>query len=113
MNFDIPPLYLGKRYHAQLFALLGVIGFVVNLMILFVAGSLMTKLEHKILSSFSVSTWVLLPPLWFFYEYFYYFPKYGNPSAGFERLKSVQDVSSKVWAAVAVVLAGIYSAKFS
>ena len=113
MNIKVEPLYLEKLRHGELFAVLGVVGFIVNLVILFAGGGFLEGKVHKIVSSFTVGAWVLLPPLWFFYEFFYYFPKHGNPAAGFERLKSVQEISSKVWAAVAVVLAGIYSAQFS
>ncbi|AKU23012.1 hypothetical protein MJ904_08100 [Massilia sp. MB5] len=113
MNIPVPQLYLGKRYHAELFAVLGVLGFLVNMLILFAGGVYLDKESYKLVSSLTVSAWVLLPPLWFFYEFFYYFPKHGNPAAGFDRLKAVQDVTSKVWAAVGLVLGAIYTVKFS
>lgn len=112
MAVPVQPLYTSKPRHGQLFAALGFIGFCANLAVLFLGQNQVDKETHKLLSQLTIGTWVLLPPLWFFYEFFYYFPANGNPLAGFERLKSVQEVSSKVWAAVAVVLAGIYSVRF-
>ena len=111
MKIHVEPLYPDRRYHGVLFGALGVVGFVANLLILFFGGEHLNTPTHKLVAQIAIGAWVLLPPLWFFYEFFYYFPENGNPEAGFERLKGVQDASSKVWAAVAVVLAGIYSAR--
>ena len=113
MAIKVDELYLEKKNHPQLFAVLGIVGFVANIAILFFGSQECDKSSHKLISQIAIGAWVLLPPLWFFYEYFYFFPAHGNPAAGFERLKGAQEVSSKVWAAVAVVLAALYTAKFS
>ena len=52
------------------------------------------------------------PPLWFFFEHFYYFPWYGNPALGkeaFSALSAAQSVTAKLWAAMAVVLGAMYT----
>lgn len=94
------PLYVTEPLpHAELFAGVAVIGFAVTL--LFVARG-QTYSFHRKLSQVLLALWVLGPPLWFFYEFFYYFPTYGNMAegAGYEKLKGAQDVTAKLWAAV-------------
>ena len=111
MAIPVEPLYENK-YHGQLFGVLGIVGFGANLLILFFGDQQLERSAWKLTSQIAIGAWVLLPALWFFYEFFYFFPKHGNSKAGFERLKGVQEASSKVWAAVALVLAGIYSVQF-
>src|SRR5688572_25987191 len=102
-----PDLYKDKN-HGPLFAALGVVGFVANLLVLFLGKEVFGDDRWKLFSQFSLGAWVLLPALWFFYEYFYFFPKHAKEGATYEQLKGVQDASAKVWVAVAAVLAGIY-----
>jgi hypothetical protein len=97
--------------HAPFFAILAVVGFISTLA--FVAFGEKRK-HHRSVSQLLLALWVLGPPLWFFYEHFYYFPAYGNMAdgAGFEKLKAAQDATSKLWAAFAVVLGALYNKKF-
>lgn len=112
MTISNAPLYASEPLpHAQIFAVVAVVGFVASL--LFVAkGERFAR--HKTISQVLLGLWVLGPPLWFFYEHFYYFPTYGNMAegAGFEKLKAAQDVTAKLWAAFAVVLGALYNKKF-
>lgn len=98
-------LYLEKSYHAGLFAVFGTI--------LFIATVLLINGDHKVLSQIAVALWTVGPPLWFFFEYFYHFPKYGNPEAGDGDLKAAQDVTAKVWAGFAVLLGVFYAIQYS
>lgn len=47
--------------------------------------------------------WVVVPPLWFFFEYQFLFKAYG-PGDAFEAFKYGQDVASKVWLGIAATL---------
>lgn len=50
--------------------------------------------------------WVVIPPLWFNFEYQFLFKKYG-PDEAFEAFKYGQDVASKVWLGIAAALTGL------
>ncbi|URI06151.1 hypothetical protein MW290_09445 [Aquincola tertiaricarbonis] len=52
--------------------------------------------------------WVLLPPLWFAFEYFVLFKTFG-PDDGFESLKHGQQLAAQVWLGIAAVLTVIAS----
>lgn len=47
--------------------------------------------------------WVVIPPLWFAFEYLFLFKTYGPPGS-FEAFKYAQDVASKVWLSIAAAL---------
>lgn len=107
------PLYLNAPFpHAGFFAAVAVLGFIVS--VIFMLKGEKTE-KNKAICQFLLALWVLGPPLWFFYEHFYYFPAYGNmdEAAGFGKLKAAQDVTAKVWAAITVVLGALYNKKFS
>lgn len=53
--------------------------------------------------------WVLGPPIWFWCDYFLIYRKYGDPDA-FDSFKHAQQISLAIWAAVALLLAGLASA---
>jgi len=71
------------------------------------------KNNNELICTILVSIWIILQPMWFFYEHFYHFPKNGNPAAGWDRLKEAQAVTSKVWIAFAVILSALLSGKFN
>jgi hypothetical protein len=50
--------------------------------------------------------WVVLPPLWFAFEYLYLF-KSSGPEGSFEAFKYAQDVGSKVWLGMAAALTAL------
>jgi hypothetical protein len=56
------------------------------------------------------AVWAVGPPSWFWYEYFYLFPKYGDPD-GFERLKYGQQVAVAIWAGVALAVFALLSSE--
>ena len=83
-------LYLNEPFdHARVFAVIAVLGFISSIFFILKGGKLLPPRHHKIVSQVLLGLWVLGPPLWFFYEYFYYFPSYGNMAegAGFGKLK--------------------------
>lgn len=47
--------------------------------------------------------WTLLPPLWFFFEWFVFFDNHGQRRA-VEALKTAQDLAGKFWGAVLTLL---------
>ena len=51
--------------------------------------------------------WVIGPPLWFFFEYFYFFDNWHNPKA-VDEFKYVEGLTSKCWASVLIILTIIY-----
>ena len=55
-----------------------------------------------------IATWAILPPSWFWYEYFYIYREYGKKGT-LELYKYGQQVSGAVWAGVLVVLFAIAS----
>lgn len=88
---------------AAIFAVVALVGFACT--ILFILKGTRFR-HHKTISQVLLALYVLRPPFWFFYEHFCYFPTYGNFEGGANTaaLKSAQDVTSKLWAAFAVVL---------
>jgi hypothetical protein len=61
-----------------------------------------------------VALWIILPPIWFWYEYFF-MPwdetGRGSQSENLERFKYGQDISSKIWIAVSTALLMLYFGK--
>lgn len=112
MNIEVPPLYSSSKYHPLLFGTLFVIGFLATSAVIFFGNSYFSCTVHKRLSQIVLALWGVGPPLWFFFEYFYYFPKHGNPTAGFSSLKDAQEVTSKLWAATAALLTVFYFISF-
>lgn len=112
MNNPPPLLYVEEPFrHAEIFAIVALVGFACTIVFILMG----TKFSHhKTISQLLLAMWVLGPPFWFFYEHLYYFPTYGNWKGGANmgKLKSAQDVTSKLWAAFAVVLGGLYNKKF-
>lgn len=59
----------------------------------------MSDLESKV----HLAIWTVVPPLWFFFEYFIWFDNH-NAADAVQRLKEAQDVASKLWGAVLAVM---------
>ena len=110
MAVVVPPLYLDPTIHVEVFATLAVVGSIASLAFMLMSKPESTLAKH--ISQLLLALWILGPPLWFFYEHFFFFPAHGNPVLGFTGLKGAQDVTSKVWAAIAVVLGAVYNKKF-
>jgi hypothetical protein len=49
------------------------------------------------------AAWAILPPVWFWYEYFYLFRVRGNPAA-FEQFRYGQQLAIAIWAGVGLAL---------
>jgi hypothetical protein len=112
MAVELPRLYPEKHYHAGLFAALAIVGFVATVLLIEVGAAYLSSSVHKRASQLALSVWSVGPPLWFFFEYFYYFPKFGNEKAGFTGLKTAQDLTAKVWAGIAILLGVLYALQF-
>jgi len=67
----------------------------------------------KVYQAMVLAGWTLLPPIWFWYEYFFLFaPAYLDiESKEFDRLKYGQDLSSKIWLAAVSLLLILYFSK--
>ena len=111
MAVHLEKLYLNNR-HEPLLIWIGSLSMATTLVTFFLGDKLFQHARWQFLCQVELALWALAPPFWFFYEYFYHFPKHGNPAAGFEKLKAAQDVSAKAWAAISLVLAAIYTARF-
>jgi hypothetical protein len=64
----------------------------------------------KIADAIVVVIWILVPPIWFWYEYFFIWrrlPPSPNPDA-WDEFKYAQDVSSKIWLAATSALLLLY-----
>jgi hypothetical protein len=55
--------------------------------------------------------WVIWPPLWFFYEYFWLYRAVGEPDS-FELFKHGQQVSVAIWAGISLTLSGLAASDF-
>ncbi|GAA0852822.1 hypothetical protein [Aliiglaciecola litoralis] len=67
--------------------------------------------EHKDMAYMIGTFWVIGPPVWFFIEYFFIFRRFGNPQAK-EELKRGQELASKIWAGVIIILTAIFTDTF-
>jgi hypothetical protein len=54
--------------------------------------------------------WAVLPPIWFWFEYFFLYQRYGEKD-GFEAFKYGQQISVAIWAAVTLSLAALASSE--
>jgi len=52
--------------------------------------------------------WLIGPPVWFWFDYFFIFKQYGDFKEHFEHFKYGQEVCAKVWAGVTVFLYAIH-----
>jgi len=70
------------------------------------------KCPVKVAEAIVLGLWVLLPPIWFWYEYFFLYkdiPKVEREKI--EEFKHGQDQSAKLWLALITVLLGLYFEK--
>jgi hypothetical protein len=67
--------------------------------------------EHELQALLIGGFWVVGPPVWFFIEHFYLFRNFGDPSQ-YDQFKREQELASKIWAGVIIVLAAIYTGSF-
>jgi hypothetical protein len=69
----------------------------------------------KIAQAILLGLWVLAPPIWFWYEYFFLYSTYTAPSGAakplLEEFKHGQDQSAKIWLALVTLLFGLYFGK--
>jgi len=104
-------LYLTRKTLIKWLGPGAVVGFALSVWFI-LQGQSMAGERYKVLCQAIGAIWVLAPPLWFNYEYVHYFPKHGNPKAGFTPLKASQDIAAKVWASFLVVLAALFTGVF-
>jgi hypothetical protein len=67
----------------------------------------------KIAETIILLCWTVLPPVWFWLEYYYVYkpPKDARPRDDFESFKYGQDISSKIWLSVVSALLILYFGK--
>lgn len=65
----------------------------------------------KVLQAILLGLWILLPPIWFWGEYFFLYQNPTNGSVPFDEFKHGQEQSAKIWLALITVLAGLYFGK--
>ena len=72
------------------------------------------KCPIKVGQALVLSMWVLGPPLWFWFEYFFLYRKMADNEIRkmkFDEYKHGVDVASKLWLALVTVLLGLYFGK--
>ena len=62
----------------------------------------------KVTQALILSAWIIVPPVWFFYEFYRYEP---TPERPFETFKYGQELCSKIWLALVTMLLGLYFGK--
>jgi hypothetical protein len=86
-------------------------GFVALLLGLFGFGDPLDSLHPiKVLQAALLAIWILGPPVWFWYEFFYLYKRARNPEE-WDRFKHGQEQSGKIWLALVTVLFGLYFGK--
>jgi hypothetical protein len=69
----------------------------------------------KIVQAVLLGVWVLAPPIWFWYEYYFLYSNYAPTSPAtkppLEEFKHGQDQSAKIWLALVTLLFGLYFGK--
>ena len=59
-----------------------------------------------------IGLWVLLPPIWFFFEFQYLHPNMMESTFELSRVKQAQDLGRNIWLSFVVVLAAIVGIKW-
>ena len=59
-----------------------------------------------------IGLWVLLPPIWFFFEFQYLHPNMLENTFEISRVKQAQDLGRNIWLSFVVVLAAIVGIKW-
>jgi len=108
MAVPAPRLYPGSARHVPTLALLSIGAFFLSICLVANIGSMAEPAFHRSLSRVLIALWGLLPPAWFLFEHFYFFPKFGDGAATFELLRARQSVLSKAWLAAVVTLGLLY-----
>jgi hypothetical protein len=67
--------------------------------------------EYELYALLIGGFWVVGPPVWFFIEHFYLFRRFGDPGQ-YDQLKREQELATKIWAGVIIVLAALYTGSF-
>jgi hypothetical protein len=69
--------------------------------------------EIKIQEAIILICWTVLPPIWFWFEYFFIYKPQSNapPKNDFDSFKYGQDLSSKIWISVVSALLVLYFGK--
>ena len=67
---------------------------------------------HRPLAYWLIGMWVLVPPIWFFFEFEFLHPLAHSDGDEFTRLKHAQDLASKIWVALVVALAAAMNIKW-
>jgi hypothetical protein len=81
---------------------LSVIGFVATLWVAYDAWA--TKVVLRLY--LTIGIWAVVPPVWFWIEYFFIYRRYGQPGT-LELFKYGQDVAKAIWAGVLAALVGL------
>ncbi len=58
---------------------------------------------------FVLGFWVIAPPVWFLFEYFYWPP---NGTDEVDKIKHLHDLARNIWVALVVILAAIMGVKW-
>ena len=59
-----------------------------------------------------IGLWVILPPIWFFFEFKHLHPNMAGDTFELSRVKQAQDLGRNIWLSFVVVLAAIIGIKW-
>jgi hypothetical protein len=65
----------------------------------------------KVAQAIVLGLWILLPPIWFWFEYFFLYKDKTASGVELEAFRHGQDQSAKIWLALVTILAGLYFGK--
>ncbi|HEX7158675.1 MAG TPA: hypothetical protein VF214_06660 [Edaphobacter sp.] len=66
----------------------------------------------KVAQAVVLGIWVIAPPIWFWYEYFFLYPDTNiTPKPSLDEFKHGQEQASKIWLALVTLLLGLYFGK--
>jgi len=69
--------------------------------------------QIKIVEAIILVCWTLVPPIWFWFEYFFIYkpPRDSAPRPDFDSFKYAQDISAKIWISAVSALLILYFGK--
>jgi hypothetical protein len=65
----------------------------------------------KVWQAIILCGWILAPPIWFWFEYFFLYDRLGTAKPDAEEFRHGQEQSAKIWLALVTVLLGLYFGK--
>lgn len=72
----------------------------------------LTAEQVRVRGNVLIGLWVILPPIWFFFEFQFLHPNMLGDALELSRVKQAQDLGRNIWLSFVVVLAAILGIKW-